>query len=90
MQMTLKIEKNGDGRKSIIRLSGWLRSEHLAELNTQLKGDWVRIALDLDSVTLVDVEAVRFLNTCEEGGIELLHCWPYIREWMLREKQGGK
>jgi hypothetical protein len=32
------------------------------------------IALDLDGVTLVDVEAVRFLNSCEENGIELLRC----------------
>jgi len=37
-------------------------------------------------VTLVDIEVVRFLNACEESGIELLDCWPYIREWMSREK----
>jgi hypothetical protein len=37
-------------------------------------------------VTLVDVEIVRFLNACEKGGVELLHCWPYIQEWMIREK----
>jgi hypothetical protein len=84
--MILKIEKDCNGRETIIRLSGRLRSEHLNELSTQLKGDWPRIVLDLDGVTLVDVETVRFLNTCEEGGVKLLHCWPYIREWMIREK----
>ena len=42
--------------------------------------------LDLDSVTLVDVEVVRFLRACEERGVELIHCWPYIREWIIREK----
>jgi anti-anti-sigma regulatory factor len=84
--MTLKIEKDSDGRKTLIRLIGRLRSEHLDELKTQLKGDQSRIALDLDGVTLVDVEVVRFLNACEESGIELVHCWPYIREWMLREQ----
>jgi hypothetical protein len=85
-QMTLKIEKDSDGQKQIIRLSGRLRSEHLDELKTQMDGDQSRIVLDLDGVTLVDVEAVRFLNTCEKSGTELLHCWPYIREWIIREK----
>src|SRR5258705_10030021 len=85
-QMTLKSEKDFDGRKIVIRLSGRLRSEHLDELKTQMDGDQSLIALDLDGVTLVDVEAVRFLNTCEKSGTELLHCWPYIREWIIREK----
>jgi hypothetical protein len=48
--------------------------------------DQSQIALDLDGVTLVDVEVVRFLNGCEERGVELFHCSPYIREWMLRER----
>ena len=56
--MTLKIETDCDGRKTVIRLSGRLRSEHLDELKTQVAGDASRIALDLDGVTLVDVEAV--------------------------------
>jgi hypothetical protein len=85
-QMTLKIEKVADGRKTVIRRSGRLRSEHLDELKTQIDGDQSRIELDLDGVTLVGVEAVRFLNACEESGVDLLHCWPYIREWMIREK----
>ena len=25
-------------------------------------------------------------NACEKGGVELLNCWPYIQEWMIREK----
>lgn len=31
-------------------------------------------------------EVVRFLNSCEESGVEILQCRPYIREWMIREK----
>jgi hypothetical protein len=46
--MTLKIEKDSDGRKTVIRLSGRLRSEHLDELKTQIDGDQSRLALDLD------------------------------------------
>jgi|SoiMetStandDraft_2_1073263.scaffolds.fasta_scaffold83402_2 ABC-type transporter Mla MlaB component len=64
-QMTLKIEKVSDGGKSVIRLSGRLQSEHLDELKKQMRGNQSRIALDLDGVTLVDVEGVRFLHDCE-------------------------
>ena len=84
--MTVKIEKDCDGRKTIIRLSGRLQSDHLGELRTQIGGGPSRIALDLDGVTLVDVGVVQFLNACEACGVELLRCSRYIREWMLREK----
>ena len=85
-QMTLKIEKVSAGRTTIIRLNGRLQSEHLDELRTQVKGYPSRFALDLDGVMLVDVEVVRFLRACEVGGVELLHCSPYIREWTYREQ----
>ncbi|WP_447962373.1 hypothetical protein [Nitrospira sp. Ecomares 2.1] len=51
----------------------------------QVDGEQLPIALDLEGVTLVDIEAVRFLNTCKKGGVELLHYRPYIWEWMIRE-----
>jgi hypothetical protein len=44
------------------------------------------MVLDLEDVTLVDVPAVRFLSFCETEGIALLHCAPYIRQWMDRER----
>ena len=69
----------------IIRLSGRLQSEHLDELKMQVDGEQSPIGLDLEGVTLVDIEVVRFLDACEKSGVELLHCWPYIREWMIRE-----
>jgi len=84
--MTIRIEKETQKLKTKIRLSGRLQSKHLDQLRTQLEGAQSRIVLDLNGVTLVDVEIVRFLNACEKGGVELLHCWPYIQEWMIREK----
>ena len=86
--MTLRIENYADGRKTVIRLSGRLQSKHLDELKTQIEDAQSRIALDLNGVMLVDVEVVRFLNGCEESGVEILQCRPYIREWMIREKDG--
>lgn len=71
--------------KTIIRLNGRLQSEHLDELQMQVDGEQSPVALDLEGVTLVDIDVVRFLNACEKSGVELLHCWPYIREWMSRE-----
>ena len=84
--MTVRIEKETRRLKTMIRVSGRLQSRHLNELKTQLEAAQSRIVLDLNGVTLVDVETVRFLNACEQEGVEFLHCWPYIREWMVREK----
>jgi anti-anti-sigma regulatory factor len=84
--MTVRIERETSRLKTMIRVSGRLQSTHLDELKTQLEMAQSRIVLDLNGVTLVDVETVRFLNACEQEGVEFLHCWPYIREWMVREK----
>lgn len=83
--MTLRIDKAIDRHKTIIRLSGRLQAEHLDELKMQVGGEQSPIALDLEGVMLVDIGAVRFLKACEKSGVELLHCWPYIREWINRE-----
>lgn len=48
-----------------------------------------RKILDLREITLVDIEVVRFLIRCENEGIELVECPPYVREWMLRERAEG-
>ncbi len=84
--MTIKFEKETRRLKTMICLSGRLQATHLEELKRQMEGTRSRITLDLNGVTLVDVEIVRYLNACEKGGVELLNCWPYIREWMVREK----
>jgi hypothetical protein len=63
-----------------------LAKEHdTSEAFVRHRGDALRDRPDLEGVTLVDIEVVRFLNACEKSGVELLHCWPYIREWTIRE-----
>ena len=84
--MTLRIESISDPRGTRIRLSGEFRSEHIDLLNAELEQSGPRVALDLEEVTLVEVECIRFLNACEAEGISTLHCAPYIREWMTRER----
>ena len=88
--MTLRIVREGDTWSTTIRLIGRIRLEHLPELREQLASAGPKVKLDLDEVTLVDVEVVRFLRVCEAEGAEVLRCSPYIREWMLREMVGER
>lgn len=87
--MTLRIEKTSDVHGSVVRLSGRLAAEHRAELVEQIASSTARIALDLEEVTLVDLDVVQFLARCEGAGMELLHCPAYIREWISRENDRG-
>ena len=84
--MTLKIEKYWDGHRTNIRLIGRMRAEHLPELEKQIRESEPVVTLDLEEVTLVDVESVRFLGTCEARGATLLNCSPYIRDWVGKER----
>jgi hypothetical protein len=87
--MTLKIERISSKGGTRIRMSGELRSDYLDQVKAEIERG-ATIALDLEEVDLVDVESVRFLNARESEGISVLHCSPYIREWMLRERAGKK
>jgi len=80
--MTLRIERG----RAQIRLSGEFRSEHLDQVKAEIELCESRPVLDLEELTLIDAESVRFLNACEASGISVLHCSPYIRKWMLREQ----
>ena len=83
--MTLRIQKTSDGDDTIVHLSGRLAAADREGLYEQIEGSRGRNALDLEEVTLVDIEIVGFLAKCEAEGMELLHCSPYIREWISRE-----
>ncbi len=88
--MTLKIERISGKRRTRIRLCGTFRSEHFDQVKAEIERGGPRVVLDLEDVDLVDVEGVRFLNACEAEEISVLHCSPYIREWMLRERGSAK
>jgi flagellar biogenesis protein FliO len=95
--VTLRIEKASTQGRAILRLIGRMQSEHLPDLRQYIDVPGSKPTLDLEEVTLVDVETVRFLIGCEFAGVELLHCSPYIRQWMNREQpsrekdgKGGK
>ena len=85
--MTCKIERHADGHHTTLRLIGYVQAEHLETLRAQLESNGPSIVLDLEEVTLVDVEVVRFLGNSEATGIAVLHGPLYIREWISREQR---
>ena len=84
--MTLKIEKYSDGYSTTVRLIGRMWAEDLPELENQIRESESKIVMDLEEVNLVDVEAVRFLGSCEVAGVTLVNCSPYIRNWIGKER----
>ena len=84
--MTLRIEKYSDRGSTTIRLIGRMQAEHLSEVENQIDQSGGNVTLDLEEVTLVDVQAVRFLGSCEARGINVLNCSPYITDWIVKER----
>ena len=72
-----------------LRLSGPIQSANIGNIRAQIDDNRVRIFMDLYEVTLVDVEVVRFLSECEDRGIVLAHCPPYVHEWILASEPKG-
>jgi hypothetical protein len=86
LNVTFKIETVSEKNSTGVKLIGYLRSEYLVELRAKIGSSGRPLALEMAQVTLVDLEAVRFLSACETQGIELRHCPAYIREWIARER----
>jgi anti-anti-sigma regulatory factor len=84
----LKIQRTVNG-EVVFTLSGRLDGQNIGELPTLFgtEAEGRRIALDLRDLTLVDRDAVRFLERCEADSIKLKNCPAYIREWIARERK---
>jgi len=84
--MTLRIQTMRSGPRVAFHLIGRIQAENLADLKCRISGGAQPVVLDLDEITLVDLEVVRFLRDAEAAGIELSHCPPFVREWIERER----
>jgi hypothetical protein len=86
----LRIQRSENG-EVVFTLSGQLDQETIAELETLINSEanGRRIALNLKDLTLVNEDAVIFLERCESNGITLENCPPYIREWIKRQREGS-
>jgi anti-anti-sigma regulatory factor len=83
----LKIQRAANG-EVVFTLFGRMDADNLGELEALLGSEAKSrgITLDLKDLTLVDRDAVRFLESCEADSIKLKNCPPYIREWIERER----
>jgi anti-anti-sigma regulatory factor len=86
----LRIQRAANG-EVVLTLSGRMDGENVAELKTILSSETKdrQIVLDLKDLTLVDRDAVGFLERCEADSVKLKNCPAYIREWITRERHGS-
>ena len=83
----LRIERVADGWSTVLKLSGRIDEECLAQLRSEIEKSGDVTSLDLKDVNLVDRPSVRFLIQCASQGIGLLNCPLYVQEWMSRERR---
>jgi anti-anti-sigma regulatory factor len=83
----LKIQRLANG-EVVFTLSGRMDAEETFVLKTLFRdeAEGRRIVLDLKDLTLVDRDAVQFLERCEADRIKLRNSPAYIREWIERER----
>jgi len=86
----LRVRRTANGNV-VFSLSGRIDREHVAELEALIRaeGDGRRIILDLMDMTLTGQDGIVFLAGCEEAGIALVNCDPYIRQWITRLGAGS-
>ena len=84
--MTLRIEKHSDEQRTTIRLIGRMQREHIVELEAQIKAGGANVTLDLNEVSLVGLDVIRFLARSQTQGISLVHCSRYIQNWITKER----
>lgn len=84
----LKIQRLANGQ-TVFALSGRMKDEHIVELERLLHAEPAGkpIILDLKDLTLAGQNEIEFLAGCEERGVALTNCSPYIREWVTRQRQ---
>jgi hypothetical protein len=70
--MTLRIAKTFDGQRTILKLSGRIQSANVEDIREQMTGNAETIVLDLEEVTLVDLDVVRFLHPNRFGAVATL------------------
>ena len=85
----LRIEKDCDGSVTRLRLIGRIESNLIGSIRSGISDCGAHKILDLNEVSLVDLEVVRFLIRCEDEGVKLVQCPPYVREWITRERAEG-
>jgi hypothetical protein len=93
--MTCRIEQLVVQGAVTLHLSGQIIGKDVDLLRSLLEQEASAVVIDLQSVRLVDREAIGLLALRESKGDELRNCPAYVREWVTREEanknasQGG-
>src|SRR6202035_3813842 len=84
----LKIQRSTNGQV-VFKLSGRIEANGVRELQELLALETAgrELVLDLKDVTLVNQDAVTFLDGCEANRIKLENCPAYIGAWIDRGKR---
>jgi hypothetical protein len=82
----LKVQRTANG-KVVFAVSGQLEADSLRELAAllALESSTRGVILELKDLVLVDRDAVGFLRSCAEKGIELRNCPQYVRIWLASD-----
>ena len=85
----LRIQRSANG-EVVFTLSGQMDEEEpIAELETLINSETNgrRIVLDLKDLTLVNENAITFLERCEANSITMKNCPAYVREWINAQRR---
>ena len=83
--MVLRIEHvRGDTGTTLV-LIGRITSPDVQDLKARVAEEPQPVALDLQQVRLVDLDAVYYLAEAERSGVELRNVPRYVREWIAVE-----
>jgi esterase/lipase superfamily enzyme len=85
--MFLRIEDVSSESETALTLSGRITSRDVQQLKARIAEARGPVALELQQVRLVDLDAVRFLAAAERRGVELRHVPPFVRAWILLERR---
>ena len=83
----LRTRRTGNGQVLFI-LSGRFETEDIQQLQQLLAFETSeqQLTLDLRDVTLVNQDAVKFLQSCEADDIKLENCPLHVRRWIDQVK----
>lgn len=85
--MVLRIEPAPNESPTLLKLVGRIASPDVQQLKALIAEMPNPVALDLQEVELVDLDAVRYLAAIERGGLELRNLPSYVRAWVLLERE---
>lgn len=83
----LRIQRYSNGGV-VFSLSGRIEVDDVVELQRllSLEAAGRDIAFDLQDITLVDRDALKYLARCETESVRLENCPAYIRNWIAMER----